>query len=1553
MADFRRVTDEATLAALNESVPTQNETPLGAAPPAPKMQRVQDPAVLGQLKFGIDFSQPNDAVRAEINKLKGRQRQEALRHWADAYVARERSEGGVGMALDNTARTLARGSFVGPVLDEVSAITGNPLAAITAAVSGPDDPNALPYYERLEYQRARDRAVDKDYPVLSTAGQLATGLGGGALMFKAGQRAMTPVERVAGSIAFGPMPAPANTARGRILQGTGYGAAYGGMHGFFDSEGGDTGEIAKSLDNRLSGGGRGAVAGGLTGGVLSGAIEGGVQVARRAADARVRRDPYTSMLDDLPVSRTPGVDNLDDFVSRVTRGDSTSDAANLRRAVLYYGEELNLNNGNAANARRAAAARIAAEDGITPQSAMGHIAQAEQVHANSPLWLGEYPAVARSDEAMFGAQGGRRRNATLVNELDDVSATDMSSMQRTIDYLANDGARPSAVQMTDQLNLRRPTLANEMRDTLDTLPGRPTVPVGPRTTRPMTIDDVQAQIDQLQQAAGQYYDAAYAAPMSAQGNRIMMTWLPRILDQIQNVAYGRAGDYREAIERALGLFYTNVPGTGRVAMQSLRQLQDARTALRGQIDAYAQGGRNDIARELRPLYRGITRIMERMSPEWATANRLYGDGNIQRTVNELGEAFSNRASPQYREHIRQFDNLAPELQDIVRTQWLQKQYDLLTNLGDDHSVAKNFRSDQVRNMVRDLFGPEAAVVFTRAVRNQKAAEMTGGAQGNSLTHLRQETKRQKEQSFDIDSAAQAGNILGAIRAVQNWWRGREVSRRNQALVPILSTPLRETGEVGRHLVNMQNAQQRLDAIANRPTRTLQVPASAVLGGDAGEAVAERPRRADGGHIKGQDMDKKQRRAHIAKRKAEGMKFPEILREVNGRKGKVPGAMPMTTMGMADGGSADYDALVRELMRQRQTQTPPSDPRGMMDTRRYMMPSQDYDASQMMDRRPARPVQGDPSRFLQRLADGGEVDRDPMREINRRFDPMSPYSRAGRMPQGELRSYSPSLGEEAASRLRGLGAIGERVAPAAGAVLDYGHLPAKLAVDVAMQPVRAGEAVGDAIYDPTLANVSNAGLQTGMALFRPAAALGSLGLGLAEGARRDLGLTVAPDARAQARKKQEPALNNYTEEQLADIEKQTGTPVSLLKTMRDGQIRKMITEAATAAATGRANVATQGQASEAARIAKQKEAERLEYERAVQKAEAMRDAELARVRRFSSTDFGKVYDKTGGAAAALAAATGGFMHNWATGGKTVADKIVWPAIEGTGLAFTANSLPAAYNAFLTDSDNPEKAAYLAYARELPPGHPRKKEFLEYAMSLPDKNPVRTTAREEYINDLPKTVLISATEGVPSALTGANATRIGRKVLGLDDAGGTSKNGGGGGSKTPPTPPQPPFDVNGLTPAGSRGRAAYPDPLRDYVRREYRTAVDRTGAPLDPKSVNKDLQDAFKGSNFRAPGVTGRADKTKQAVDKFVADTGRMPSSDADWQKVFSKSTLAVPAAIGVGSAMDDDREGRMDGGKVERALRAAREDHHSRRQNRYARGGTVHRKGQWKRGMRED
>jgi hypothetical protein len=302
--------------------------------------------------------------------------------------------------------------------------------------------------------------------------------------------------------------------------------------------------------------------------------------------------------------------------------------------------------------------------------------------------------------------------------------------------------------------------------------------------------------------------------------------------------------------------------------------------------------------------------------------------------------------------------------------------------------------------------------------------------------------------------------------------------------------------------------------------------------------------------------------------------------------------------------------------------------------------------------------------------------------------------------------------------------------------------------------RAGAAIGEAAQDPSIPNVTNAAFQTGMAAFRPAAALKSLGAGYAGALASDLGLFGGSQAEAQTAKpalrglsSEQQTLYDATQNKIARGRYKNDEELEQLKmTLQDlRDISKDFSKTENAARVGtESNAAAQKQG---------------EFDRAVKNAEALRDKEFARDKRFSDTVTGQVYDKTGGIAPGLIAALTGGLSRSATGGgsgpiSSGAYNYGLPAALGVGAGVAGANLPLAYNALYTEPDNPRKRGYEAYAENLPPDHPRKAEFEAYARGLPKENQVREAASTELYDPqkFKERAILGAIEGVTGGLLG---------------------------------------------------------------------------------------------------------------------------------------------------------------------------------------------------------
>jgi hypothetical protein len=387
---------------------------------------------------------------------------------------------------------------------------------------------------------------------------------------------------------------------------------------------------------------------------------------------------------------------------------------------------------------------------------------------------------------------------------------------------------------------RQEQLSPAMRETLEAV-GPQVIHVGAaggrRAPRPASIVDSADMIDAARQAGRAEYQAAYSGPIN---NQVSLYWLPRMLAWHENRAAGRSGDIAQAIRNATDQFYLPTPN-GRVAMATLQQLQDARGVLRGQIEAHRRQGRDDLVNAVQPVYEHATRIMANMSPLWARANARWSDMNFMRLGADLGDAFATRAGPQFREQMQTFQRLAPQAQDIVRIHFLQKLYDAMDNLGDTHSVSKLFSNDHSRNMIRALFGDDAAVRFARAVRDQRVAEASQHMMANSATHRRGQAQKQ----MDAETGLVAAVENASARGIRNWLLERATQvlteNRNRPMADILTTPMSDTARVAQHLTRMRQQEGRLQQAEAPPLWTLPL---AGVAGNTGSTLAAHLLRSD-------------------------------------------------------------------------------------------------------------------------------------------------------------------------------------------------------------------------------------------------------------------------------------------------------------------------------------------------------------------------------------------------------------------------------------------------------------------------------------------------------------------------------------------------------------------------------------------------------------------------------------------------------------------------------------------------------------------------------------
>lgn len=345
-----------------------------------------------------------------------------------------------------------------------------------------------------------------------------------------------------------------------------------------------------------------------------------------------------------------------------------------------------------------------------------------------------------------------------------------------------------------------------------------------------------------------------------------------------------------------------------------------------------------------------------------------------------------------------------------------------------------------------------------------------------------------------------------------------------------------------------------------------------------------------------------------------------------------------------------------------------------------------------------------------------------------FGPMTPSTRQG-IPNDTLSQGPPTTAE----------AMGR-------ALMDYGPIPAKIAAGVAMQPVTAGEAVGTALHDPSLPNVTNAAVQTGMALMQPAKALAALGAGY--------GIAGAQDAGLFGGSAQAAGLMPDQEKRKAELQKK----------IEKGQWK-----------SGPERRAIENELNDLRQVEKdfalrENEAKQKEFARGVEKAEMARDSIRATDTSFKDSNVGKMYEATGGLGPMMMGVAGGAVHRLANGGgKGALDKYVLPALEGSALTFAGLNAPFVYNALNTPSKNPQREALETYSRELPDGHPKKQSAMAEALMMTPGNPTQEMAWKELTDPmgLVRRGVTAVAEGAPAGILGRN----------LPDAARTTARGAG--------------------------------------------------------------------------------------------------------------------------------------------------------------------------------
>lgn len=605
------------------------------------------------------------------------------------------------------------------------------------------------------------------------------------------------------------------------------------------------------------------------GGILGAMTPAGVKSlydvpAAYVREARANASPHAKVANQL------GETSVDDLAANLAVGNTRQDQILAQRVFDTIGEEMVRANGDWAAAQPNIVARLVREGNVAPATAREQLRRVVGAQADSELMLAEYPAVVASNEATRMRQPAvvlneldaartmpNRGQAATARRDADPGRVEDSDVHWMLDTIANSGGGPGSV-----------TIRNAIQERLGGLRDQAMQRVRAWSPNGQTTQDAEAAIEQLRRAGNAAYRAVYDAPGGTAVNYPMLHGLlPRAVDRHLARAAGYNGEQLEALRTAInGLYVTrpagvasrdalpgledqlaaaraavrearrqgepkavrdnleraaeqiaedlrltrrdSTPPTQQYLLPTLEQLQNSRSSIFGMLEGF----RNDPSKRhllpvVEPLYRDITRIMERASPQWRTANRQWADLRLDMVARELGENIAEKAGPNFRRQMRQFNQMAPEAQDFVRIEVAQKLADKIHNMGDGDNIAKIFKTSHMKELVRTMFGDEAAVDMRRLVRDLNVATRSKNMMHGSPTQPRQARQREHNADLELLNTTEIPSTLGEfLNKLQKYTVGRVIERRNAQTGQILTTPVRNTAQVAEQVERMRQAQ---------------------------------------------------------------------------------------------------------------------------------------------------------------------------------------------------------------------------------------------------------------------------------------------------------------------------------------------------------------------------------------------------------------------------------------------------------------------------------------------------------------------------------------------------------------------------------------------------------------------------------------------------------------------------------------------------------------------------------------------------------------------------
>lgn len=453
-----------------------------------------------------------------------------------------------------------------------------------------------------------------------------------------------------------------------IKQGATAGAAFGGLAGAGQAEGG--------VGERLVGGAQGAAIGAGAGGALSAAIPlatrgvRGVGEAVRYGNQAVRR------------ARNPEQAAVESVADRLVK--EGIDPAQLRAQI-------------APRPSPQLARRGFTEEQVADMIARRNAGETAQTIADD---LGVAPDTVRRYFNTYEAANPTPRNIVdIARDMSgDGTASPVTRLGRAAASLADDG------ETTQRLLTRQQTQSGRVNSIIDQAGGA------------RNFDDEIARLqDLVTNKARQAY--ATAAQQAQPFN------LRPAIRKYRQAAFARSGELRGQMEKAVDLFFepAMVQRGDKVGLSKLgqpitdvRRFQAARQDLDQMIARSMQDGRpTPLTRQLTRLRQDVTKAVRKANPALAEADDLFSGARTAERLLDEGAKLSTRLGAPSREALRDFQKLSPEQQELFRLGFLRKLQDMASNTRDGGAVANQFQSPAVRKTVETLFPKSDKRIYKR------------------------------------------------------------------------------------------------------------------------------------------------------------------------------------------------------------------------------------------------------------------------------------------------------------------------------------------------------------------------------------------------------------------------------------------------------------------------------------------------------------------------------------------------------------------------------------------------------------------------------------------------------------------------------------------------------------------------------------------------------------------------------------------------------------------------------------------------------------------------